>query len=38
LEELGQRTWEKWRQRDDRRGGYLVKFGVKEFGRTDEAK
>ena len=38
LEELGQRTWEKWRQRDDRRGGYLVKFGVKEFGCKDEAK
>ncbi len=38
MKKLGQRTWEKWRQGDDRRGGYLVKFGVKEFGRTDEAK
>ena len=37
MEEFGWRTREKWRERDDRLGGYLVKFGMEEFGWKDEA-
>ncbi len=37
MKEFGAMTEEKWRERDDRVGGILVKFGVVEFGGGGEA-